>query len=426
MANDRETMAELKEALKEATEELERIASAGLSYGLVLSREDDKLVVSMDGKTARVSPKGKTKPGDGVWLHPMTMQIVEPAQRLTMGVPSTVSHVSELGLEIHGSAGPRFICNPLTDLNKGDRILVDPTQSIALGLIEKAPKPAFVPATRPVTWDEIGGHDEAKMLLREAIELPRQHPDIYKRFGKKPSKGILLHGPAGCGKTALARAVATSVGSHEGGFLAIKGPEVLDPYVGVSEQTIRAVFRQAAEYKATHGREAVIFVDEAESLLAKRGAWGNYMGQTIVPTFLTEMDGLEDSSAIVVLATNRPDILDPAVVRDGRIDHKIEIKRPTQKDAQRIFEIYLEAVPRGNVDHKKLACDASEILYSVHNQHLPHSGAMIESIVDKAKSHALRRVIKGIKPNGLCQDDVFSAIAQTRTQENALSQEHLQ
>ncbi len=424
MATDKELLAEARTALAEMEAELERIASAGLSYGLVLAREGkDKLFVSVDGKVVAITNDGKAKPGEAVLVHPMTMQIVERPGKLPVGVPATVSRVSDLGLEIHGERGSYFICNPLNDLAKGDRILVDVTHTIALALIEKAPKPAFAPSVERVCWDDIGGHTEAKRLLREAVELPRQHAELFKRFGKKPTNGILLSGPPGCGKTLLARAVATSVGSSNGGFLAIKGPEVLDPYVGVTEQTIRAVFRQAHEYRQKHGREAVVFVDEAESLLAKRGAWANYMGQTVVPTFLTEMDGLEQSSAVVILATNRPDILDPAVIRDGRVDHKIEIQRPTQEDAKSIFGIYLKNKPMATrCSVTQLSEDAAEILYSVHNQHLPHSGAMIEGIVSKASSFAIHRAIADKRNLGLCQDDVLRAIEQTRLQEQGFVQ----
>jgi len=228
-----------------------------------------------------------------------------------------------------------------------------------------------------------------------------------------------MSGPPGCGKTMLARAVATSVGADQGGFLTIKGPEVLDPYVGVTEQTIRAIFQQAREYKATHNREAVIFVDEAESLLAKRGAWGNYMGQTVVPTFLTEMDGLEESCALVVLATNRADQLDPAVIRDGRIDHKIDVARPTVEEAADIFAIYLASLPvQSAVGRGMLAEQAADVLYSVHNKHLPHSGAMIAGIVEKAASFAIHRAIEQRKRDGaIIQDDLLRAIEQVRRQE---------
>lgn len=270
----------------------------------------------------------------------------------------------------------------------------------------------------------IGGQEEAKRVLREAVELPRLHPDLFKRFGKKGTKGILLMGPPGCGKTLLARAVATAVGADDGGFLTIKGPEVLDPYVGVTEQTIRNVFQLAREYKAARKRDAVIFVDEAESLLAKRGGFGNYMGQTVVPTFLTEMDGLEESGAIVILASNRSDTLDPAVIRDGRVDHKIEVARPTQEDAANIFQIYLKGLPvQSAMNTRDLAEYAADVLYCVHNKHLPHSGAMIEGIVNKATSFALHRAIdKGTPANKsfLIQDDLLRAIEQVRHQEGSV------
>lgn len=414
MANaDKETIASLKEQVRELADELERIAEGSLGYGIVTARDGAHLVINMDGKNMRVAMDGKSKPGDTVWLHPMTGQIVEHAGRLNVGVPATVAHVSDLGVEINSQGGSRFVLSGLKGLEKGDRILVDQSQTIALALIEKATKPAFVPKVASVPWDKVGGHAEAKRLLREAVELPRMHAKIYSQYGKKAPKGMLLWGPPGTGKTLLARAVATSV---EGGFLAIKGPEVLDPYVGVTEATIRSVFQQAREYKAMSGTEAVIFVDEAESLLARRGGHHNYMGQTIVPTFLTEMDGLEESSAIVILATNRADILDPAVVRDGRIDHKIEVKRPTQDDAAEIFAIHLNGLPvASKVDC--LCMDAAEILYCVHNKHLPHSGALIEGIVEKAKMFAISRHIDNCGPRGISQDDMLRAIEQVRNQE---------
>lgn len=416
MASDREVIAELREQVKELAAELERIAEAGLGYGLVVSKDGQYLVVNVDGKSMRIASDNKSKPGDPVWIHPMTGQIVEKASRLNIGMPATVSRVSDIGVEINAQGGPKFILSALKNIEKGDRILVDNSQTMALTLIEKATKPAFAPTINAVPWDKVGGHVEAKKLLREAVELPRKHAKVYKEFGKKPAKGVLLYGPPGCGKTLLARAVATSVGADNGGFLAIKGPEVLDPYVGVSESVIRSVFQQAREYRSTTGNEAVIFVDEAESLLARRGTAHNYMGQTIVPTFLTEMDGLEESSAIVVLATNRADILDPAIVRDGRVDHKIEVKRPTRTEAEDIFAIHLDGTPVAS--NAVAMCQyAAEVLYCVHNERLPHSGALIEGVVEKAKMHAINRRIAGNKPHGISQDDMLRAIEQARVQE---------
>lgn len=414
--SDRETIKELRDQVQTLSDELERISSAGLGYGIIVTKDGDSLVLSMDGRNIRIANDGKSKPGDCVWVHPATMQVVERAGRLNIGLPATVARVSEIGVEIQAQGGNKFIMCALKDIAKGDRILVDNSQTMALALIEKAPKPAFAPAVNAVAWDKVGGHVQAKQLLREAVELPRKHAEVYRRYGKKPTKGVLLWGPPGCGKTLLARAVATSVGADKGGFLAIKGPEVLDPYVGVSEATIRSVFAQAREYKAQTGNEAVIFVDEAESLLARRGGQHNYMGQTIVPTFLTEMDGLEESSAVVILATNRADILDPAIVRDGRVDHKVEVKRPTQQEAEDIFAIHLNGLPMAT-KAERLCMDAAEILYCVHNKHLPHSGAMIEGVVEKAKMFAINRKINRKGPDGIVQDDMFQAIEQVRHQE---------
>ncbi len=420
-----DALTDCREALKELAAEMDRISSAALSYGIVIAKEaPDKLFVNVDGKLSVIADNKKAKIGDAVLLHPMTGQIIMGASKMPVGTPAVVNHVSALGLEVLGDGGSRFVANTLTGLAKGDRVLLDSTMAVTLALIEKAKKPAFAPTVAKVTWEQIGGQDEAKRLLREAVELPRQHAELFKRFGKKGTKGILLSGPPGCGKTLLARAVATSVGADKGGFLTIKGPEVLDPYVGVTEQTIRAIFNQAREYKQANNREAVIFVDEAESLLARRGVHGNYMGQTVVPTFLTEMDGLEESCALVVLATNRADQLDPAVIRDGRVDHKIEVARPTVEEAADIFQIYLASLPvQTALSREMLAEQAADVLYSVHNQHLPHSGAMIAGIVDKAASFAIHRSIAQRKRDGaITQDDLLRAIEQVRNQESVLTE----
>jgi len=279
VASDRETIAELRKAVSELQEELERIASAGLHHAVIVGKDGESLIADTGGRAMRIGNDGKSKPGDAVWVHPMTQQVVAKAPMLPVGLPATVMRVAEGAVEVHGEAGNKVIFNHLRDLKKGDRILVDQTQTIAISLIERAPRPAFAPTVSAVHWHEVGGHEEAKRLLREAVEDPRNHAEIFRKYGKKPTRGILLFGPPGTGKTLLARAVATSVWAEKGGFLAIKGPEVLDPYVGVTEQTIRGIFKQAREFTHAHKTEAVIFVDEAESLLARRGMHHNYMGR---------------------------------------------------------------------------------------------------------------------------------------------------
>lgn len=175
-----------------------------------------------------------------------------------------------------------------------------------------------------VTWDDIGGLVDAKQQMLEAVELPWKHPDLYAHYGKKPLRGVLLYGPPGCGKTMLGAAAASSLARTHGkdqiesGYLYVKGPEILDPFVGVTEATIRELFERGRAHEKAHGYPATLFIDEADAILGKRGGNGpnsSIIDHTVVAQFLSEMDGLDKNGTIVILATNRADILDPAVTR---------------------------------------------------------------------------------------------------------------
>ena len=229
-----------------------------------------------------------------------------------------------------------------------------------------------------VHWEDIGGLDDVKRELKEAVEWPLKNPDIFKRFGIRPPKGILLYGPPGCGKTLLARAVATE---SEANFITIKGPEVFSKWVGESEKAIREVFR-----KARMAAPAIIFFDEFDSLVPKRGMGFGDSGVTerVISQLLTEMDGimrLED--VVVIAATNRPDIIDPAVLRPGRFDRLIFVPAPDEKGRLEIFKIYTKNMP--------LAKDVNlEELAKATNG---YSGADIEALCREAALNALRRNI---------------------------------
>ena len=269
----------------------------------------------------------------------------------------------------------------------------------------------------------------------DAIESPHLHQDLYKHYGKKPIKGILLWGPPGCGKTLLAQAAANAQAKLHGqktatGFFSVKGPELLSRFVGDAEAAIRNLFQQGREHQQAEGYPALIFIDEAEALLSKRGSGiSSDVERTIVPAFLTEMDGFVGSGSIVILATNRPDVLDPAVIRSGRIDRKIQITRPTKTSATSIFLISLKKLPiQKGQRRKKLAEAAADILFS--NQHplykividdgkvpramtmgLQHicNGAMLASIINRAASHAMSRDIEQGTHTGLALEDIEAA-----------------
>jgi len=227
-----------------------------------------------------------------------------------------------------------------------------------------------------VHWSDIGGLEEVKKDLSEVVEWPLKSPEMFKRLGIKPPKGILLYGPPGCGKTLLGRAVATE---SEANFITIKGPEVFSKWVGESEKAIREVFR-----KARMAAPTVIFFDEIDSLLPRRGLGFADSGVTerVISQLLTEMDGIVTVEDIVVIAaTNRPDIVDPAVLRPGRFDRLIYVPQPDEKSRLEIFQIYTKNMPLTNdVDVANLATVTKN-----------YSGADIEALCREAAMQALRR-----------------------------------
>jgi transitional endoplasmic reticulum ATPase len=229
-----------------------------------------------------------------------------------------------------------------------------------------------------VHWDDIGGLDDAKQELKEAVEWPLKTPEIFVRLGIRPPKGILLYGPPGCGKTLLARAVSTE---SEANFITIKGPEVFSKWVGESEKAIREVFR-----KARMAAPAVIFFDEIDSLAPRRGAGFSDGGvsERVISQLLTEMDGIISLQDIVVVAaTNRPDIVDPAVLRPGRFDRLIYVPEPDEKSRLQIIKLYTKGMP--------LAKDVN--LQTLATMMKYFSGADIEALCREAALHALRENI---------------------------------
>ena len=229
-----------------------------------------------------------------------------------------------------------------------------------------------------VHWDDAGGLDDVKQHLKEAVEWPIKNPEMFTRLGIRPPKGILLYGPPGCGKTLLARAVATE---SEANFISIKGPEVFSKWVGESEKAIREVFR-----KARMAAPAVVFLDEIDSLTPRRGMGMSDSGvsERVISQLLTEMDGITSLQDIVVIAaTNRPDMVDSAVLRPGRFDRLIYVPEPDEKSRLQIFKIYTKEMPISNdVDLNQLSTMTKY-----------YSGADIESLCREAAMHSLRRDI---------------------------------
>jgi len=229
-----------------------------------------------------------------------------------------------------------------------------------------------------VKWEDIGGLEQAKQELREAVEWPLKYPKAFQKIGIRPPKGILIFGPPGCGKTLLAKAVANE---SEANFISVKGPEVLSKWVGESERAIREIFK-----KARQAAPCIIFFDEIDSISSTRGMEvGARVGERVLNQLLTELDGIEELHNIVVIAaTNRPDLLDPAMLRPGRFDRLLLVPVPDEKAREEIFKIHARNMPLAeDVDLKKLAKETENYV-----------GADIEALCREAGMLALREALK--------------------------------
>ncbi len=335
-------------------------------------------------------------------------------------------------------------------LKAGDEVRTDPNYKIAIEVLARPHADEYYLDTVPeLPWEKVGGQQEALRAIRDAIELPLLHPDLFKRFQHSTPKGFLLHGPPGCGKTLIGKATAynlTQQLKQQTGeemreyFMHIKGPEILNMWVGESERMVREIFATARE-KRREGFLPFLFIDEAESILGTRRAsrFSNILS-TLVPMFCTEMDGIESlAEVVIILASNRADLIDPAILRPGRIDRKIKVARPTREGAREIYGIYLApnlpydpalvkeagSVPAaidqlidklielqfGHRDENRflsitLRSGKKETLYRGDLV----SGAIIASIVERAKGLAIKRAIASAQEEGIGLDDLRASL----------------
>lgn len=324
-------------------------------------------------------------------------------------------------------------------LKPGLEVRVDVHNRVALEVVGMGKRvDRSLETVTELPWDAIGGQDEAVQAIRDTIELPILHRDLFERFEHNVPKGFLLYGPPGCGKTLLGKATAynlrqqlrerTGVDRPEF-FLHVKGPEILNMWVGESERQVRDLFAQCRE-RAHEGALSFLFIDEAESILGTRRA-GRYHSilSTLVPMFCTEMDGLEPlNNVVVILASNRADLIDPAILRPGRIDRKIRVRRPDKDGAKRIYEIYLkETLPlaeppsslaQAAVDFQYDPSEQNqflEVTYRSGRRSVLHrgdlaSGAIIAAVVERAKSLAIKRSIETKRETKLTREDLVAAL----------------
>ena len=456
---------ETREHLQGLKEKVEQLSAPPNHYGIFLNENGDGTIdIDMFGKKQRVNADpdiqtGQLQRGQEVMLNGafnvvgsrdfdcrgevVKIKEILDQRRVLISLRADEERVVEVSERVR-----------VSDLKFGDAVLLNRVSGI---LMEKLPKyeieDLMLEEVPDISFNEIGGQDEQIENIRDAIETPYLYPEEYKEFDLSPPKGILLYGPPGCGKTMMASAIANNLAKRirektgrddvKGYFINVKGPELLNKYVGETERKIREVFQKARD-KSKEGVPVVIFFDEMDSLFRSRGMGiSSDMESTVVPTFLAEIDGIEGLRDVIVIgASNRQDLLDPAVLRPGRLDIKIKVARPeTEEDARDIFSKYLrpdlpiapETVakydndPQQAIDHliqtavgeMYTATDDNkfiEVTYARGEREMLYfkdfiSGAMIRNIVDRAKKSAIKRLIdEGDGGKGLRLEDIKSAI----------------
>ena len=458
------TLQEAKEKLQILKEKVDQLSAPPNNYGVFLGANKDGTVdIDISGRKWRVNmdPDLKDKSlavGQEVIVNSgMNVVDIKSAERHGDVVKIKERVEDELAIVSLRTDEERVvrIAESLKEetLKTGDHVLLNHTTSM---LMEKLPKreveDLLLEEVPDIGYTDIGGLDTQIEAIRDAIELPYLYPKEYQEFNLSPPKGVLLYGPPGCGKTLIARAVASSIAERvrresgredvRGYFINIKGPELLNKYVGETERKIREVFQKARD-KSREGFPVIIFFDEMDSLFRSRGMGiSSDMESTLVPQFLSEIDGVENLRDVIVIgASNRQDLLDPAVLRPGRLDVKIKIDRPNLDGAKDIFAIYLtpdlpfaeKVRQQFNGDTQAAAdhfIDAAvnemyattdenrfiEVTYARGERETLFfkdfvSGAMIENIVSRAKKAAIKRFIGSDGTDkGMCLDDLKAAI----------------
>jgi proteasome-associated ATPase len=460
------TLQQAKEQLALLREEVEKLTQPPAAYGTFLGINPDGSVdVFASGRKMRVALHPNLDPaqllrGDEVVLNE-SLNVIEARDPERSGEVVTLKEVLDDGRRalIYGRGDEERvaeIADSLRDvkMRAGDAVLMDLRSGL---LVEKLPRQQVeelvLEEVPDVSYEDVGGLDRQIEDITDAVELPYLHRELFNDYALPAPKGILLYGPPGCGKTLIAKAVANSLAKKVAAltgnanvrsyFLNIKGPELLNKYVGETERQIRLVFERARE-KADEGVPVIVFFDEMDSLFRTRGTGiSSDMESTIVPQLLAEIDGVETLRDVIVIgATNREDLIDPAILRPGRLDVKIKIERPDEGAASQIFSRYLtSSIPLDQDTVRELgggdpdkACQSMieqtvaemyrddesnrflEVTYQNGDKEVLYfkdfaSGAMIENIVRRAKKAAVKREIAE-QGRGVRVEDLIASIRQ--------------
>lgn len=458
------TLQEAKEKLEILKEKVEQLSAPPNNYGVFLGLNDDGTVdIDISGRKWRVNldPALKTQELE------VGQEVIVNSGMNVVGIKPAEKHGDVVKIKQLIEEG-RAIVSLRTDedrvvrvaaslkgepMKAGDHVLLNHASGM---LMEKLPKrevdDLLLEEVPDIGYGDIGGLDTQIEAIRDAIEMPYLYPKEYQEFNLSPPKGVLLYGPPGCGKTLIARAVASSIAERvrkqtcrdevRGYFINIKGPELLNKYVGETERKIREVFQKARD-KSREGVPVIIFFDEMDSLFRSRGIGiSSDMESTLVPQFLSEIDGVEDLRDVIVIgASNRQDLLDPAVLRPGRLDIKIKIDRPNREGAKDIFAIYLTPdLPFAKSESEKFDGDTHAIAKYLIDEAIDEmyattaqngfievtyargeretlffkdfvSGAMIKNVVSRAKKLAIKRLIVSEgQEKGMSFNDLKAAI----------------
>jgi proteasome-associated ATPase len=438
-----QTLREARDQIMKLKEEVDRLAQPPAGFGTFIQRnEDDSVDVFTGGRKLRVNVSPAVEidtlvKGQEVMLNE-ALNVVAALDFEEVGEVVMFKELladGERALVIANADEERVVrlADPLkaNTLRAGDSLLLDQRAAYAYERVPKSEVEELILEEVPdIEYESIGGLVNQIDAIRDAVELPYLHPELFRDHQLKPPKGVLLYGPPGCGKTLIAKAVANSLAKkvaaktgQEGKsyFLNIKGPELLNKYVGETERHIRLVFQRARE-KASHGTPVIVFFDEMDSLFRTRGSGvSSDVENTIVPQLLSEIDGVEALENVLVIgASNREDMIDPAILRPGRLDVKIKIERPDAESARDIFSKYLlpelplHADDLSEFGGNREACVDGMIQATVQRMYTEteenrflevtyangdkevlyfkdfNSGAMIQNIVDRAKKMAIK------------------------------------